>query len=450
MMSLQQNYVIKPLLILFCIVSFVQYGSAQKMDRIEKERVKNMLTNIKNAIKKDYYDPNFHGVDIEARFKSASERLDQVTTIGQALGVIAQVLLDFNDSHLYFLPPATNLDVEYGWRFQMFGDKCLITNVKPKSDAEAKGLKVGDQILAIENFRPTKKDLWKMNYYYNIISKRPGLRVTVLSPGEEQPRELQIESKIRQLQNVINWQLIFDLVDSSGKSAIDYNLFKYVDNVTIWKMPFFSIAPENIDTMMGKIKGSSLILDLRGNGGGYVVTLERLTGYMFDKDLKIAELKGRKEMKPQQSKTRGKDAFAGKLIVLVDSNSGSAAEIFARLVQLEKRGIVLGDVSAGAVMQSRGFLTTTGANDEVFYGASITNADVIMSDGKSLEHAGVIPDELILPTGQDLLNRRDPVLAKAIELAGGKISADDAGKFFQYKWRENTKGQDIIELEVVK
>ncbi len=445
MKNLRFMYFINLLLIAVCIFSSFQSIHAQKMDRIEKDRMKSMLKNVKNAIKKDYYDPNFHDIDLEARFQKAEERLDQVTTTGQAMGVIAQALMDFNDSHLFFLPPATNLDVEYGWRLKMVGDKCFVTMVKPKSDAEAKGLKAGDQILSIEGFRPAKKELWKMMYYYNILSKRPKVRLTALSPGNEQPRELEIDSKIKQLPKVINLQIISDLFDKSGKTDIDYNYFKKVGSISIWKMPSFSIDPKNVDVLMEKVKGSSsLILDLRGNGGGYVVTLERLAGFMFDKDLKIAELKGRKKMDPQESKTRGAESYKGNLIVLIDSNSGSAAEVFARLVQLEKRGKVLGDVSAGAVMQSRSFITTTGANEEVVYGASITNADVIMSDGKSLEHTGVIPDELILPTGADLANQRDIVLAKAIELFGGSASAEEAGKFFQYKWREDNR----IEIEV--
>ena len=140
-------------------------------------------------------------------------------------------------------------------------------------------------------------------------------------------------------------------------------------------------------------------------------------------------------------KSRQKDHFPGKLIVLIDSQSGSASEIFARLIQLEKRGVVLGDVSAGAVMQSltHPFKMIAGIDNEIHYHASITNADVVMSDGKSVEHVGVTPDELILPTADDLRNGRDPVLARALELAGVKMSPADAWKMFEKanKWAEN-------------
>lgn len=102
-------------------------------------------------------------------------------------------------------------------------------------------------------------------------------------------------------------------------------------------MPGFDFEPVQVDSLMDRMRNSSgLILDLRGNGGGYVKTLERLSGFFFDEDLKIADLKGRKSMEPIVSKTRGSDVFKGRLIVLVDSKSGSASEIFARLVQLEK------------------------------------------------------------------------------------------------------------------
>ena len=205
--------------------------------------------------------------------------------------------------------------------------------------------------------------------------------------------------------------------------------------ITVWKFPSFMVDPKFLDTLVERPKkGTTTIIDLRGNGGGLVVALERLVAQMFDRDINIAELKGLKKMDPMRAKTIGSGAYTGKLIVLIDSDSGSAAEIFARLVQLEKRGVVLGDVSSGKVMQSRTITYEAGVDSIYTYGISGTNADVIMSDGKSLENVGVQPDELILPTGEDLAAGRDPVMTRAIELAGGKIDPVEAGSFFPMFW----------------
>ncbi|MBC7911282.1 MAG: hypothetical protein H7Y30_12320, partial [Pyrinomonadaceae bacterium] len=78
----------------------------------------------------------------------------------------------------------------------------------------------------------------------------------------------------------------------------------------------------------------------------------------------------------------------------------------------------------------------SGVDIVAFYGASITNADVIMSDGKSVEHVGVIPDELLLPTGSDMAAKRDPVLARAAALVGIELTAEKAGTFFPIEWKK--------------
>jgi C-terminal processing protease CtpA/Prc len=149
----------------------------------------------------------------------------------------------------------------------------------------------------------------------------------------------------------------------------------------------------------------------------------------------MAEQKGRKESKPMKSRKYG-SPFTGKLIVLVDSRSGSASEVFARLMQLEKRGLVLGDRSAGAVMRSRQFGHQLGIDTIIPYGVSITDADVIMPDGKSLEKVGVIPDEVVLPTAADMAAKRDPVLARAAALLGVKYEPEKAGSLFPIEWRK--------------
>lgn len=59
--------------------------------------------------------------------------------------------------------------------------------------------------------------------------------------------------------------------------------------------------------------------------------------------------------------------------MLVHARSASCAELFARIIQLEKRGAVLGDKTAGAVMEAKRYEERSGTETVAFYEASITN-----------------------------------------------------------------------------
>lgn len=206
----------------------------------------------------------------------------------------------------------------------------------------------------------------------------------------------------------------------------------------IWKMPDFEFEKEKVPDIISKAKKfKTLVIDLRGNAGGYEETMLALVGGVSPKDVTLGELHRRKGAVPLVAKSRGADkVFGGQLVVLVDSRSASASELFARTVQLEKLGTVVGDRSAGAVMESRLFPFQIGADTVIFYAASITDADIVMSDGKSLEGVGVTPDKVMLPTGADLAAGRDPVLAYAASLAGVKLDAEKAGAMFPIEWRK--------------
>jgi carboxyl-terminal processing protease len=247
---------------------------------------------------------------------------------------------------------------------------------------------------------------------------------------------------------VIPQQRVLDLTGSTG----DFNIWDVVrdeeneahlgrarfavasDSVGILKLPSFEFDKSEIDSMIGKAhKYKALVLDLRGNPGGYTEILRYLIGVCFDKEIKIGDRIGRSEHKPMIAKPHDRP-FTGKLVVLVDSKSASAAELFSRVIQLEKRGTVLGDRSSGSVMEAKQYSYKGGTDTVIFFGAEITDADIVMTDGKSLEHHGVIPDEIMLPTADDLANGRDPVLAHAVESLGGKLTPEAAGKLFPYEW----------------
>jgi C-terminal processing protease CtpA/Prc len=406
---------------------------------LERERGRIILSTIKKDIKDNYYDPTFRGVDLDARFKSADEKIKSASSNGQIFRIIAAALDALNDSHTFMIPPERSARTDYGWQMQMIGSKPFIIAVKPGSDAEAQGIKIGDEIYSIDGYEPTRDNLWKMQYVYYGLEPRSAVQLVVIGKDGQQ-REVLVKSKVSQGKPLKDlFYDMFDLIRESERASRLYRQrsAEVGQDLFIWKMPEFYMTDEKLDAMMDKVRDhKALILDLRGNGGGSANTFKRLVSYFFDHEIKTAELKSRKETKLEIVKPRGDKVFKGQVTVLVDSRSASAAEMFARIIQLEKRGTVLGDRTSGAVMQSRYYDHEVGTDILMFYGVSVTNADVIMSDGKSLEGVGVTPDELRLPTAEDMRAGRDPVLARAAELLGVKLEPEKAYALFPIEWQK--------------
>ena len=411
------------------------------MSSLDRGRAQDMLAVIANDVRKHYYDPKFHGIDFNAKVAEAKQRIDKETSFNMAMSHIAAALDSLDDSHTFFLPPQHAYKHAYGMQYQMVGDKCFVTEVRPKSDAEAKGVKPGDQILTIFGTPVDRWDLWKIQFVFSVLRPRPAIRLGLQDPSGAK-REVDVVAKMRPLKRVTDltggnggsdiWDMIRD--EETQEHLMRGRWTEYGDQVTVLKVPEFDFTVGEVENMIGKARRhQNLVIDLRGNPGGAVETLKYLVGGVFDKEIKIADRKGRKDTKPEVAKPLH-SPYTGKLIVLVDARSASCAEVFARVIQLEKRGTVIGDLSSGAVMEAKHYDEKVGTDVVVFYGASITEWDLIMSDGKSLEKTGVTPDELMLPTGDDLAKHRDPVLAHAVETLGVKITPEEAGKAFPYEW----------------
>lgn len=414
-----------------------------KMDSINLDRSRGILRDAYENVKKHYYDPKFHGLDIDARYHEYDAKIQSASSLSQAFGLVAGYLDGLNDSHTFFRPPSRPYRVDYGYRMQIYGENAFITQVRPGTDAESK-VHPGDQVLGYNNFAVNRADFWKVSYYFGSLSPQKASVLALRNPHGED-KQLTVDAKVRELKKVLDftgadgaWDIWQYIRDEQNADHMVRQRYYEMGDVMIWKMPEFFLTDSEVDHMFGIArKHKALILDLRGNPGGAAFTLEHMLGNVFDHDVKIAERVGRKQLKPAIAKTRGANAYSGKLVVLIDSGSGSAAELFPRVIQLEHRGTVVGDRTAGAVMEALGYSNSQGADTKIFYTFSITDADLTMKDGKSLEHVGVTPDEVIIPTAQDLSAGRDPALSRAAELAGVAIDQAAAGKMFPFEWLPN-------------
>lgn len=411
---------------------------AQPVSAVDRDRVQYMLRTISADIKKHYYDPKLHGVNWDDAVAEARSKIEKTDSLNMAMSHLAAALDSLNDSHTFFLPPPRPYHHDYGWQAQMFGDHCYVTRVRPDSDAAAQGLAPGDEILAINGYKPSRDNFWKMEYVYHTLRPQPGLRLTLKNPDGKE-RQLDIKAKLRVKKRIADLtgasNDIFDFVREGENIEHSFRgrSVDVGDDVTVLKMARFAFSDSEISAMMGKArKRKALILDLRGNLGGSLETFKYLLGYLLDKEVKIADRVERSKITPVTAHPH--DLFPGRVVVLVDSKSASAAEMLARVLQIEKRGLVLGDTTSGMVMEAKHYTYEIRADTVVYFGASITDADLIMADGKSLEHIGVIPDETVLPTTSDLATGSDPVLARAAELLGVKLSAERAGKLFPFEW----------------
>ncbi len=424
------------LLLSFTLVLWLppRNSSAQKASRLEIGQWRDVLKNMKATLKNYYYDHNLRGIDIDARIEQAEEKMKNAESRSQLVGIAAQVLLDLEDSQTVLIPPGPFSYVDYGWLMQVVGSDCYVLSVKPETDAKAKGLQVGDRVLSIDDRPMNRTKAWLADYLYNTLQPKPTMKIVVEKPDKRQV-ELVINAKFRK-GTKFNLPSEQWLEDREFYTHDDDRFHELSKDVLIWKMPAFRgwIVRRCEERLKNR---KALILDLRGNPGNARVaeTLERFTGCFFDSNIKIAEAKGRKKFDPTFAQSRKNKAFKGQLVVLVDGGSRSEAEIFARVVQLENRGVVIGDRSAGSVMRRRLHILQHGGYDEMTYGIYVAEADVIMPDGNSLENVGVMPDELLLPTAQELSANLDPVLARAAALVGVKLDPKKAGELFPMDWK---------------
>jgi carboxyl-terminal processing protease len=158
-----------------------------------------------------------------------------------------------------------------------------------------------------------------------------------------------------------------------------------------------------------------IVVDLRGNRGGAGGMVMGVAGHFFTERVSLGDFRSRRSTlqfraNPRLVSPSGQrvEPFAGPVALLIDETSGSASEVFAGGMQALERVRVFGSTSLGGVLPA---VFDRLPNRDVLYHAI---ADFATPDGIVLEGRGVVPDEAVRPTREDLLAGHDPVLDAAL------------------------------------
>lgn len=396
-------------LLLLCLLTLLPSLAAAADLGFERARMKDVLATVVHDVEKHYYDPAFHGLQWKALVQQARDRIDKAQSAGEMITAIFILLNQLQDSHTVFLPPGRVAKPLFGFEAKAYGDKIYVYEVEKDGAAEKAGLKRGDQVLTINGFNARRADFDTMMLFFRALRPQTVLKLQLLRDG--QPQELTVAAKMKTSTNVVDltdefniWTLIRE-----SETSTTYHYNTYDDQVGYLQLPEFNVSDESgfLKGLVKKVsENKAFIVDLRGNPGGTVNTLERFSGFFDSQPTVIAQVVGRKteDMKIRPQKL----SLSGPMFILVDSQTASAAEIFARHFQRIGRAKVIGDHTSGRVTAARFFPESAGIDTVVPYGIEITIGHVIFPGGEDLESKGITPDELCIPTAEQVARDADP------------------------------------------
>ncbi len=228
-----------------------------------------------------------------------------------------------------------------GIQFNMLNDTLLIVNVVPDGPSHKIGLLAGDKILKVdgENIAGVKIK------NEEIISKLRGkkgskVKVSILRSGIDKLLEYEIVRDKIPLESIS----VFYMLDKE-------TAYMLVDNFTITTGQEFMRALQTLKKQNMK----NLVLDLRGNPGGFLGAANEICDQFLSKNKLIVYTDGKYVGKEEyRARTRGIfEKEEQKIVVLIDEWSASASEIVAGAIQDHDRGVVIGRRSFGKGLVQR-------------------------------------------------------------------------------------------------
>lgn len=234
-----------------------------------------------------------------------------------------------------------------GISFNVFQDTLLVTTTIPGGPSEKVGLLAGDRIIFIDGKKIAGIGL-KNNDVFSMLRGAKGTRVSLQVSRKNQP-------------DLLDFTIIRDKIPIYSLDA-SYMIDKETGYIKLNR--FSATTVDEFKEALAQLKRQNLrnlILDLRGNGGGYLkAAIDLADEFLPDKKL-VVYTQGVNNPKKEYTATARGDFEQGKLVVLVNEGSASASEIVAGAVQDWDRGIIIGRRSFGKGLVQQPFFLTDGS-----------------------------------------------------------------------------------------
>ncbi len=267
-----------------------------------------------------------------------------------------------------------------------------IQEVNKDGPAYKAGLREGDILIKVDNKDIKDK---KVSDISTLVKGKEGTTVTltVTRDGEELTFKVKRES--------IDIESVSSEVITYKDKKIGYLIIDIfaLNTASQFENKLKELEKEDIE---------ALVIDLRGNSGGYLTTVTDIISLFVPKGKVIYQLKTKDEIEKIIDKTSDKRDY--KIALLVNGGTASASEVLTEALVEENKAITIGTITYG-----KGKVQKT---QELTNGASIkyTFQEWLTPSGKSIDEKGIKPKYEVVYEKDEEKDKYDTQLKKALEL----------------------------------
>jgi carboxyl-terminal processing protease len=234
-----------------------------------------------------------------------------------------------------------------GIQFNLLRDSIIIIEPIAGGPSEKVGLRAGDRILTIDQEKVTGIGITTTGVRKRLMgAKGTKVNITVYRKGEKE---------------ILDFAIIRDKIPIYSLDA-SYMLDKETGYIKLNK--FAATTEKEFSaaiTVLKKSNMQNLVLDLRGNGGGYMLAATTIADKFFSDQKLLVYLSGRKTPRQNYKSSGTGSLSSSRIVVLTDEGSASASEILAGALQDWDRGVILGRRTFGKGLVQNGFYLTDGS-----------------------------------------------------------------------------------------